>query len=590
MPTIPTVFRTVRRNDIQQKPFKAYKSYSVTGLSYSGSSYRLQKAYHIGVPPTLGDNTTTYTNNNSFNSINNMHVVWNSLDHKYYRHPYDPSKTLELANKNKVEKFLFYSASTLAIPYNKFGEKVKPGSLTISSNVQNVPNTAGDFTISLYDDFLGNIRDNQIISSSFARDRNLQFYLSFNNEFRKFAFNEGKVISGSINYNINNFTETAQLLNVGIEKGVDVHTSGSNYFSSGLSGNFVTSSASYIKLNDNDVFKNFNRCDHWGISFWINPTQNEITGSILSKGKIRKEQVFNKSRDMIETQDITVPMPTPGVQSFKTHRTPFQISLYKEQIHFQSSDGSEELHISASADYRNGWMHVAIHNSESLCRIAINGTNAGTSGSVPVLPTNNNAYVFVGAHSDRIGESFQGNIAEMRMYDYALTPTNILSLSNQNFYSGSLYQTSVVGNMFYKNGQIVISSPLPKYNNLFISSSNDEAGDWTINYKGTHTIYENEVMVRVPMGTCNVSVNPSATYRPATGDDNNCNAAGASAEKYNGPGEFRKTMFVSGTAVPYITTIGLYNQEAQLLAVGKMAEPIQKRNDIDMNFVLRWDY
>jgi hypothetical protein len=49
-------------------------------------------------------------------------------------------------------------------------------------------------------------------------------------------------------------------------------------------------------------------------------------------------------------------------------------------------------------------------------------------------------------------------------------------------------------------------------------------------------------------------------------------------------------MFVSGTAVPYITTIGLYNDQAQLLAVGKMAEPIQKRNDIDMNFILRWDY
>ena len=49
-------------------------------------------------------------------------------------------------------------------------------------------------------------------------------------------------------------------------------------------------------------------------------------------------------------------------------------------------------------------------------------------------------------------------------------------------------------------------------------------------------------------------------------------------------------MFISGTAKPYITTIGLYNKNAQLLAIGKMAQPIQKRDDIDMHFLVRWDY
>jgi hypothetical protein len=41
---------------------------------------------------------------------------------------------------------------------------------------------------------------------------------------------------------------------------------------------------------------------------------------------------------------------------------------------------------------------------------------------------------------------------------------------------------------------------------------------------------------------------------------------------------------------PYITTIGLYNDEAEMLAVAKLAQPIQKRDDVDMNFVVRWDY
>ena len=48
--------------------------------------------------------------------------------------------------------------------------------------------------------------------------------------------------------------------------------------------------------------------------------------------------------------------------------------------------------------------------------------------------------------------------------------------------------------------------------------------------------------------------------------------------------------FVTGSDFsPYITTIGLYDDAGQLLAIGKLAQPIRKRNDVDMNFVIRID-
>ena len=176
------------------------------------------------------------------------------------------------------------------------------------------------------------------------------------------------------------------------------------------------------------------------------------------------------------------------------------------------------------------------------------------------------------------------------MYDYALNETEIQSLANNDFYTGSIYQTNTIGNVFYRNGQTVISSPMPKYHDILFTGSAALPNSFQMSYKGQYTIYENEVMVRVPKGTLNVTVNPSAVYRPATGVDNNCNEDGAGAEQFNRPGDFRKSMFISGTVYPYITTIGLYNDTAELLAVGKMAEPIQKRDDIDMNFIVRWDY
>ena len=587
MPTIPTVFRSIRKNDVTHKSFKAYKHYNITHLSYEGAGYRLQKAYHIGLLQTLGDTSTFYETNNSFNSVNNMHVVWNSLDHKYYRYPYDPARTLELTDITKNSKNLYVSASTIAMPYGTVGEKIKPGSLSISSTVQNFENLS-NYNISLYDDNNGNLKDLSIDSASFAKKENCKFYLSFNQCYRHLPMNIGSLNDKPFTYKIDSINKNVlSNKNIYIKSGVKTHAGGSNYISSGLSAQFTTSSASYIKLEDNKIFNNFNRCDEWAISFWISPDSVTHTGTILSKGEVFQRTYYDKEQDMLKTEDFTNEMPTPGTGNFDSFKTPFQFALHNEHIHFQSSDGSNQFHISASAQYRNNWMHVALTNdSASICRFYINGVESGQSGSLSRNTTGNTAYVFIGSKGETSASAFLGDIAEIRMYDYNLSNASIVSLSNQNFYSGSLYQSSIPGNVFYKNGQIVISSPLRKYDNIFVSSSNSSAGNFDINYRGTHTIYENEVMVRVPKDASNVSVNPSSTYNPPTGIDNTC----TNGESKNGPGEFRKTMFLSGSALPYITTIGLYNDKCQLLAVGKMAEPIQKRNDVDMNFVLRWDY
>jgi len=172
-------------------------------------------------------------------------------------------------------------------------------------------------------------------------------------------------------------------------------------------------------------------------------------------------------------------------------------------------------------------------------------------------------------------------LSEFRMYDYAVTGSAIESLADRNYMSGSLYQTNVVGNCFYKNAQLVVSSPMPLYH----SGSGAFHKNFILKYRGTHKIYENNVLVRVPQDLCNVSMNPSATYQLAT-EGEQCDK-----NQFNTlPGEYRRHMFVSGTAFPYVTTIGLYDDDCRLLAVGKFAQPIQKRDDIDMNFIIRWDY
>ena len=89
----------------------------------------------------------------------------------------------------------------------------------------------------------------------------------------------------------------------------------------------------------------------------------------------------------------------------------------------------------------------------------------------------------------------------------------------------------------------------------------------------------------MPKDQFNVTMNPTTTYRPVT-----VGVPCHPSQSNLPPGELRKGLFVSGTLKPYITTIGLYNDKAEMLAAAKLAQPIQKNPDVDMNFVIRWDY
>ena len=115
--------------------------------------------------------------------------------------------------------------------------------------------------------------------------------------------------------------------------------------------------------------------------------------------------------------------------------------------------------------------------------------------------------------------------------------------------------------MFSKQGLVVISSADYRFNDIL-------ANPYTASYQSTVTINELSTIAKLDAGDFNMSTNLSLTQD----DDSTYHS------------------FVSGSDfAPYITTIGLYNEAGQLLAIGKLAQPIKKRNDVDMNFLIRID-
>ena len=710
MPIKPSVFRPIRSHDVHQRPFKAFKRYILRDVSPHngaaggtapeiitlGTGYVTQSAVYSGLRQDVRDETDprkiTYLINDD---LTNQHVIWKSLKHRFYT---DGGNNFpEHSLNHRTERKLFYSASTLSLPYFDVGERIKPGSSFVSASFA-VAVAGQKFAVSesptiiLNDDGQGNLRDKAVSTSSFASSSRNILYLTFNDKYTSFKHPYGgrfgnKAISYIKKENVHNCLSSQDIiLNRGPVTKWKREWGGQP---AGLSGWF-TSSNSYIRLAHDPMFDSFGRCDDWTISFWIRRgSDNHDLRPILSKAGVVRQETFNqhstqgRSSALVSTAGISnVPMPDGDWSKF---RTPFMIGVQTHEgtgsiYHFQASDGARALHLTAFSPSVSGsdtifnpdsWDHVVVRNSASLCQFFINGHVTGSSGSLPGESTANRADVMLGSYytSDyqpaipqpmkgsisiqsghhyqygttvidngtitikdgasltvfgtlqitgsgflevlqggtieaygfvdvdettstvlgemRVHGEYEPNdyaLSEFRMYDYAVENEAITTLANNDFESGSLFQTNVAGNVFYRNGQFVVSSPMPKFQTGSGFFSNDNF--WTCSWRGSHKIYENQVFVRVPKDVCNVSVNPTATYKPTTVGGTPCGKYERGAQ----PGEFRKSMFVSGTALPYVTTIGLYNDQHQMLAVGKMAQPVQKRDDVDMNFVIRWDY
>ena len=186
------------------------------------------------------------------------------------------------------------------------------------------------------------------------------------------------------------------------------------------------------------------------------------------------------------------------------------------------------------------------------------------------------------------------------------------------------YAKNVVGNVSYEHGIITLT----KSTNFSVEVTN-----FKLEYKGTNTIYENEIYVTVGEDEFNVSTNPTAiveiggsitttsifdfssistnpniytqsihidgekfikkksTLTNGTVLDYNIASMYSSSIK-GGFGDYEISSSIDQTGsylAPYITTIGLYDDNMDMVAVAKLATPIKSTPDLPVNFLVRFD-
>jgi len=144
---------------------------------------------------------------------------------------------------------------------------------------------------------------------------------------------------------------------------------------------------------------------------------------------------------------------------------------------------------------------------------------------------------------------------------------NIYDNGRGGLYSGSLTGT-LMGHIFYSEGVAVLTAS----NLTDFGAASSTNFDWKVSFKGVHKIPVKIFRCRAPAGQLNASTNPTFYSVPSAGDHKNARVP------------------VFSQSFTYVTTIGLFNENYQLVGVAKLAQPIKKELQQDILFRLRMDF
>ena len=230
-------------------------------------------------------------------------------------------------------------------------------------------------------------------------------------------------------------------------------------------------------------------------------------------------------------------------------------------------------HITASGGTCQRNSHILCQLTSSIMEIYFDGTKIASTTSSITKNTRNEANLYIGSKGkpnttmlDDTGgaphRTFNGQLNNINIWSKAFSPTQINNISE------SVNASPYIGNIFYKNGFATITHP--NYYDVVSGSSGAGTID-TLQFQGTHLIYEHEYQCTVQEYEFN-------------------NTTNTSVRKNTGTNPYELESFTSSSFFkPYVTTIGLYNKNHELLVIGKLGQPIRMSDETDTTFVVRWD-
>jgi len=188
------------------------------------------------------------------------------------------------------------------------------------------------------------------------------------------------------------------------------------------------------------------------------------------------------------------------------------------------------------------------------------------------------------------------------LYDNDLS-SSFARFAASNFTASIDGTGSFAGNIFYEHGLLVFTNTGSKFVDVGTGTGTD---GYSLKYKSQITTYEHSYTCIVGEGEFNGTSNISATFeRSGSSTFLGANTGSYAWETLLPPGDalyksgsFKDRIiqaqkyegFVSHSKfTPYITKIGLYNDNDELLAVGQLARPIKNDDELSISINVRFD-
>ena len=606
------VFKRIPPYDITRTKFNTYRQWNLTKNNFLSASIATDE--HITFlgaiepnPANYNGGVATYSSSQVANDPKNTNTaanyvgteyyasaVWYLLNHLYYADPYSYN-SYGNTNYGTAVKNLYATASVISIPQRYIGDRIKPNSFVLKYE-KPVTATGGMPTINIIDDGDGNLidtdtgtktYDNPVLGEVLNLGFNKYVYTTPPNEFN-IPYTDFTCFTSD--------SSTPYLIGSPIVRYVKSDILDVNGFiendisrSIGLAARF--SGSGYIQIRENKpslsapgkLSPEFD--EEFAMSFWLFIDSHYATNSSSYNYIVTKRReglAYTLSNGIVSLSEI----------DYNTNKFPYEIRIQNTGSNYTGnsstileavrSDGTNTIILSASlstgvsasiysGSYSRYAYHILYQKSGSNLELYVNSTLIQSGSDTTQFNFNNNCDLFIG-NLGKVRGGFDGTIDEFIFFDRAITSVQDRGLLASPDGVGN---TNVVGNIFYEQGVAVISDPRPQYEaiNYYNATWNGQgpasASLFEVQYKSTVPIDEYEVLCRLREDEFTMTTNPTILkdYRYPEIID------AVTSSYWN----------------PYITTIGLYNDNYELLAVGKLASPISKLTNADLNFIVRFD-
>ena len=608
---ISYVYKKLNPEDRAIIAYNAHKQYNFFSSSAESNQLKLfGKSYWTSESISLYSSASAAYGGDTKNVIK-----YNQVDRLFYKdYPKKIHQIKDFCDYNKQKRELHEQVNILSIPVGLIGSEIKKTSFYLSSSAYElVDDSYGNLIISGtdVDKYPNNIHENILrldpiksfkkydlgVHEGYANVYGREIIGEYQYIHQEF-FRKGSIIPGPPStYTSNNdrlpkyyypkdeddtyFFNEIDYYNVTFSKSPELAYDGAAFPTIG----FNSATSSYIKL-DHDHKWNFKKDQEFSISFWIRPTATGSQADILNTEKryiIAKSTTYDKITNApgfagagtevaINSSSLLVPSP------ITTTNFPFEIYLQSQSLYFQRSDGNE-LHKVNCEITQSGQLvtaktsHILCQYSSSKMQIWLNGVKKGETTSNFTKSTQNDANLYIGSKGiptddmkDDTGtlpyRTFNGHLNNINIWSRAYDATTIANISE------SVNASPIIGNLFYKNGFATITHP--KYMSI-LQGTNTTTQIHNIQFQGTHLMYEHEYQCTVSEHEFNHTLNGSTLKDTST---NSSELEGFTSSSYFSP---------------FVTTIGLYNDAYEMLAVAKLGQPTRMSDETDTTFIVRFD-